>query len=642
MAGLDTKALDTLYKETVPMLKVMKGNLHHRPMYPNFPEQVMEMSGVELYWKAIEHYSSNVVPEYAVDVRTPLNEEVKLQELKVCKESDVENFVNKIAKSKVAVSPDNKEILRFFIKTRTLDTDEITNRENAAFIGAEMLKAGKELLPKPTTAVDVLRVAAGYNDNEVSLAEKPKFGKFPRSIRRKLLSSLESCKNIKEDMARHTGYWKRLGECLHPGEFNFENVKKAFKSLRNEGIQTFNAKVETALVKGKGVSELLSSRPGDFARRLDHVLRVEGKTALKEFIDVAERVPLNTLLSMRTHFINRVESNERHVFPKGSTAKMQTVASLEPMDKALSKKVVACLNDAMLKQLSNGEAMGKVYIDPKLKNYPVPIALRSASKALKTLPRGSKIDLEDKDTLRMFCWWKNGNNRVDIDLSAQILREDYSPEAEICYYNLKEFGGVHSGDIVDAPNGASEFIDISLEKVRARGGRYIAMCLKSYTTQPFKDLPECFAGWMFRKSPGSGEIYEPKTVANKVDLAGDTGFGISMLVDAVEKKIIWCDMSLKSQPDFANNLANNRKSLGQVCKALIELKRPTIYELLELHALARGKMVTTPEKADVVFKEEFAYEIEEITANWMAAKENKEILKSDIVTTPKKAKTIGI
>ena len=36
------------------------------------------------------------------------------------------------------------------------------------------------------------------------------------------------------------------------------------------------------------------------------------------------------------------------------------------------------------------------------------------------------------------------------------------------------------------------------------------MCLSSYTQQAYCDLPECFAGWMARQQPNSGEIFEPK------------------------------------------------------------------------------------------------------------------------------------
>jgi hypothetical protein len=40
-------------------------------------------------------------------------------------------------------------------------------------------------------------------------------------------------------------------------------------------------------------------------------------------------------------------------------------------------------------------------------------------------------------------------------------RERLHPGDTLAYYNLKNFGAHHSGDIVDAPKGAAEFIDIA-------------------------------------------------------------------------------------------------------------------------------------------------------------------------------------
>ncbi len=65
--------------------------------------------------------------------------------------------------------------------------------------------------------------------------------------------------------------------------------------------------------------------------------------------------------------------------------------------------------------------------------------------------------------LRFFVWWKNGKDRTDLDLSAALFDENFAYVDQIAYYNLKTYGAVHSGDIVDAPEGASEFIDITLE-----------------------------------------------------------------------------------------------------------------------------------------------------------------------------------
>jgi hypothetical protein len=274
--------------------------------------------------------------------------------------------------------------------------------------------------------------------------------------------------------------------------------------------------------------------------------------------------------------------------------------------------------------------LGKVYLDPDLKNYVVPFSQRSASKALKTIVRGSKIDLGgDYDTIRFFIWWKNldkpensvyggyNTTRVDIDLSGCILDDNWNHKAHISYYNIRDSAGHHSGDITDAPNGASEFIDVSLGKVLQSGGRYIVMCVNSFTQTPYCNLPECFAGWMGRSNPNSGEIYEPKLVKNKVDLAADSTFGIPLIIDAKERRVIWCDLSLKQAPTW-NNARNNSNNISLVCKAMAEMKKPNLYDLLSMHVEARGYKVARKVNADVVFSSETTpFEIDEITTKYL-------------------------
>ena len=212
------------------------------------------------------------------------------------------------------------------------------------------------------------------------------------------------------------------------------------------------------------------------------------------------------------------------------------------------------------------------YLDLRLKNYLVPFSQRSASKSLRTLVRGSRVPLPDCTTLRLFVWWKNGRSRVDIDLSAAMYDADYKYIDTLAYYNLKNFGAHHSGDIVDAPKGAAEFIDIDLSCCMARRVRYVVMCLNSYTEQPYCDLPECFAGWMARQRPNSGEAFEPKTVVDKVDVASDTRFCLPAVFDLVSHEVIWADIALATNPRFANNVHNHLSGVSLMLRTITQLE----------------------------------------------------------------------
>lgn len=196
--------------------------------------------------------------------------------------------------------------------------------------------------------------------------------------------------------------------------------------------------------------------------------------------------------------------------------------------------------------------LGKVYVDQRLADYLVPFSQRSASKALRTIVRGSRVPMEEGDAIRFFSWWKEGivdgkpTGRVDIDLSAVMYDRNWQYVEHISYTHLRssKYRAVHSGDIVSAPQGACEFIDLHIPSIVDYGGRYIVATLHSFTSQPYCDLPECFVGWMMRKKPGSGEIFEPSTVVNKIDVAADTQIAIPVILDLVERTVIWTDLSL--------------------------------------------------------------------------------------------------
>ena len=81
-------------------------------------------------------------------------------------------------------------------------------------------------------------------------------------------------------------------------------------------------------------------------------------------------------------------------------------------------------------------------MDEQLKNHLVPFSQRSASKALRTLSRGSKVDLPEGDTIRFPMveeGYVNGQHtgRVDIDLSAAMYDEDWQYKEHVSFTNLR-------------------------------------------------------------------------------------------------------------------------------------------------------------------------------------------------------------
>ena len=616
--------LTDLYHSLIADLRQAKGaHQQFKPMYPNFPAQVMAMDEGRLYFNAIIHYLSGgkLFPRTDLAERKPLEGNPKLQVIELGTQEEFEGLFGQIVSSNASLSEQDKGDLTWFTSSYGEEIERllpaaVPQKETMAFLASLLMKHTARAEPFIArfcrTATDVLRLAVALSGGDVSLATATKFRTFSRPERRLLLGLLERNANPTEDMLRWKGCWVRLGEKLHVGEFkdSYPRTWAAFDVLRNDTpFVTFNGRVEKALAshdvpKALGV---LSPRAGDLARRLDHLLRVDPSQqdqVIQAFAGVGAKVSTPVLLQVMKHFQDRNDGADLRVFfPKGSLAKAHGEPNhLPAILPEVCQRVVLVCQDTLVERFRSLPPLGQCYVDPALADYPVPFSQRSASKSFRTIPRGSKLPiLTSGKVLRLFLWWKNGTDRTDIDLSATMFDENFRAVDVVTYYELRCDGGVHSGDIVDAPNGASEFVDITLERMEARGIRYVAMTLGGYTPQPFCDLPECFAGWMSRSVADSGEIYDPRTVQDRLDLTSASRIAIPLVLDVQDRKLIWCDMALRNNPNFVNNVHANLGGIALTLQSLVTLKKPSLYDLFLLHARARGFLVETPEQAETVF-----------------------------------------
>lgn len=657
--------LQKFYLQLVGDLKEIKGVRKFEPFYPNFPEQVMNASDAELYLNAVLHYFSAWVsdildtdtdtiwlPKYKKEKRSPLLDRLDLTVIDLGTEEEFEQIFTNLMGSKTSISDTDKADLKWFLnqtstRNKSVLPEEIPNKEILAFVGAELCKSVTlntlNLFSYFKTATDVLRLAVAMSDGDVSLADKTKFRNFTRGERKGLLALLEkagSLENIKEDMLRWRDRWIRLGERLHPSEYTnkFSKAAKAFDALRNapQTIETFNSKVEQALEEEnvKEAVSLLKDRSGVFARRLDHLLRIKPTVrTISAFKEVCENVSTPVLLQVMSHFKNRNSKNDLRVFfPKGNLAKVKAIENtLPPINKKYCDGIVEACESALKARFKKLPKLGKCFVNEELKNYLVPFSQRSASRSLRTLVRGSRIPFgTDKDTLRFFIWWnenvkgRQNIGRIDLDLSAVMFDENWNSKGNVSYFNLrwgsgssKDYPAIHSGDITSAPKGASEFIDINIPKMLASGARYIAMSVNSYTTQGFNDLPEAQAGWMLREYPNSGEVYEPATIVNKLDLTNESTVCVPMVVDLKNREIIWMDMAIKRNSLYVNNVAGNKNSIAIVARSFTQLSKPNLHDLFRLHAEARGRIVKKESTAEVIFDQSKAFELEKIASEYL-------------------------
>lgn len=638
--------LTEFYLELKAALMKLKGaNVVYMPMYADFPKGVMDAHFSELYINAMVHYWSDGIlypknHRKRVNDRLPLFDETKVKVLQLGSEADVRQIFDNICTSRTSISRTDREDIAYLFETENMKLpDNIPHKENAAYISALYLQKNplarvSGLRKYIKTATDVLRLVTAMSDGDVSLAENTRYKSFTRRQRRMIMELLSGCPNIEGDMLRYKERWIRIGERIHPSEFDcsrytleYDRAINAFDKLRNNRkIETFAGKVEFDLAYGEYESALaeLVKRPGELARRLDQLLRVAHKeSVIRSFASVAEKVSTPVLLQVREHFLHRAEQADVRVFfPKGSLAKCHSERNnLPDIDEKYCQEVIRICENALVKIYGQREPMGKVYLSEDYRNYVVPFSQRSASKAMKTIVRGSRLPMDSQtNAVRAFIWWTNmdkcdlesyDDGRVDIDLSAAIFDENWNYMEHVSYTNLKsaKYKACHSGDIVNGGpvdgDGVSEFLDVDVDSVVRCGARYVVYQVYSYTGQTYADMPHAMFGWMERADVNSGEIYDPKMVEQKLDLTACSMVCIPVIFDCVKREFIWCDMNMSlsgvHMNTGGNNLESNLSGVTAVCYSMVNVKKPHLYDLIALNVMGRGVLVDNREDADIVF-----------------------------------------
>ncbi|MFD8699388.1 MXAN_6230/SCO0854 family RING domain-containing protein [Kitasatospora purpeofusca] len=438
-----------------------------------------------------------------------------------------------------------------------------------------------------TTATDVLRLLAVYSGGDAGLVTIPRLAPVPRPLRRALLAALDTLDvaqaaadlRRREDLAKHTG------EVLHAFEHAraYPRAALAFAALRSfpltgdrlsrllreaaAGVPGVDATgttvrvtpwpVETALADADlpRALALLAARPGELVRRTDHLLRLAGPTGAAPVLDAlalaAPRVAPAVLLSALGALRTRTTKHQARVFfPKGPAAQAYLAEDTRPALAAdVVERATAVLTGEVLRRAAELAPVDLAVVDAELHGITAPFAERTASRALVTLPRGSELALPTGRTLRLFVHWTESetSGRTDLDLAAAMFNADWYHIGTCDFTHLRfaEEAAVHSGDLTSAPapNGASEFADLDLDRLAAAGVRYVVAVVFSYNNVPFDRLAEAFAGVMVRDEAGTtGPVFDPRQVEQRYDLTSPAKASIPMVLDVAGRTLRWLDV----------------------------------------------------------------------------------------------------
>ncbi len=470
-------------------------------------------------------------------------------------------------------------------------------REHKAIINQVRLVFDKPLLVDNVT--DILRLACAISNGDVGLLEKTKFTSFPRKTRRILLQSLNRVvkRNPEKlaDVNKYSERWKRLGEKLHAGEYKkLKYALDVFAVARGDKkVRTLAGKVELAFLRGNTLEaiELLANNPGLLFRSMDRILvHCSGVTfgdllhleTLFETVEtVIRKVSGRVILSVREHLMNRINGqipNRVFVNRKGTAwTKPEVRDELNPV---FINRLFEIFDAELISRIPLSE---KLVVDPQVFDLGLPTSEKTKSNGFGILPRGSKVPAPN-DILRFFIYWKQQKEVTDYDLSAVMLDENFHKLAHISYTSLRADGyGTHSGDITNAPNGASEFIDLDLRLVNP-ACRYIIPQVHMFSGESFIDAEECFFGYMKRTPEQMGKPFEASSVKVKSDLCGSSNVALPLVFIKDEFgnwSAQWLHLFINGFSTF-NRVEEHMDTISALTQSMIERKYLKIDYLTKL------------------------------------------------------------
>ena len=582
-----------------------------------------------------------------------LNDSRGLKTISIAQDSDVFEIFSNLISSNTPISERDKTFIKtiFSIKGEeaySFIPSSIPQKETIILVSKELtekadLKEAVTLLSSYIkTATDVLRLAEGFSGGDPSLLSHTSF-KLTSKERKIIMSLLNRLEKPEEDMLRYRSLWLVLGKHLHISAYRkkFPRASAYMNKLRNEpeNIMTYNKLIESSIAMRRkdDVIKYSMERPGDFARRLDHILRVfnSDKDIAKAFLSVADNVSTPLLVNLKTFLKNRYEKDETRLFtPKGTLLSNITTVDTRP---TLSHDVCQLLSVGISRVLADRfatmEPMGNVFIDAGLKDILVPSSMRGDGEQTQPLTKGSKISFQDNEAeiVRMFCYWKeeDGSGRVDVDISLMAFDDNLRHKESVSFSGYDNTGCfTYSGDIQSAPHGASEFIDANIEQCLAKGIRYLMLTTNVYTEQKFSKFT-AMGGFMTRRNT-SGKAFEPKTVEHKYNIFSDTNFAFPMAFDLVERKMVWIDVGISTKRSGSNIRSHGDMASDILSDALNAHKHKTsLYNLFALHALGRGKYLAIGDQSvektsqeeldsyDYVFDMSMVRKADEIMSVWL-------------------------
>ncbi|MBO4910147.1 MAG: hypothetical protein J5476_12795 [Lachnospiraceae bacterium] len=563
------------------MLKFIEERLDvnvSEPFYKNFPQSVKTMTPDQLILDQIVHYARTYglgdfsEPGHSIfegeAERTEFNESVEDSGFRAVSEEEaydlLAGYVNDLLAGTRPLSDVQFELVKNYIEDFKLVPKKIASKNTAVKL---LISLRDPMFADYIAMSDVIRLVDEMN---YSLYENKNIKKLNlRNQDRKLITAIidklfESGRVDVKNCFEKQKLWSGLLHHLHY-KAKTEEAKEFLDAMRGRENNSVYSEFEKAISEKdiRSAVDIIKAGKGSAAliRNLNYLISRCESTEDIEYIcgnmETDNLIVLIQLLIQYSQMAGKGTTARTFAFTKYNMLKVHTETEEEQkkrksmITEGQANMLAAKIRANLEKQLKN--RLGKVYIDPDMVNYALPIQENTSQGGFGVLTRGSRIRIPETKKIRAFTYWEKVD---DIDLSVFGI-DDEGHETEFSWRTMAESQSeaiTYSGDETSGYKGGSEFFDIDLDEFRKLYPKvhYMIFCDNVFSRTNF-DRCFCKAGYMTRDLEDSGKVYEPKTVKSSFTVNSASTFAYLFGIDIRTNDFIWLNMSRDSKAAVAGD-----------------------------------------------------------------------------------------
>lgn len=631
-----TKGAELVKKGMILLAADKLGKSVPEPFYRGFPDSVRNLTPDKLLFDQIMHYirtygtgnfseaGHSIVEQMEgllEEGRKPFDEKCQGKDFVVVTEEEaikvLSGYVDDILSSTRPINPVMRGIVHEYIKTYDYKPNRCASKNTAI----ELLRATRDIYyARFIRLSDVIKLVDEINYNEYGgnkNIKKLNLKNQDRKFISKVIDYFQDEVTVYgfdafRDCYEKKAVWSGLLHHIHykssdQGMCEFINAMRgkenfsaysAFEEMMNSNRPAAAACILDNL---KGTGAVL--------RNLTYIL---SRCTKVEEVDKVLDLVLETkngivLMQLLLDYSFEAETGKRAFkFTKHNILIVHTETAEEAMHRKSIvpddvRETVRLTLEKAIRELYSGK-LGKVCIDPDMKNIALPLQETASSSGYGVLPKGSRLHIPEGKIVRGFTYWEKVN---DIDLSIIGIREDYS-QVEFSWrtmYDCQSRSIAYSGDQTSGYYGGSEYFDVNvpLFKKQYPEVKYLIFCNNVYSGRPFCDCV-CRAGYMLRDAMDSGEVFEPKTVKSSFTINCNSTFAYLFAIDLEKNDFIWLNIARDSHERIAG--CSDLSFLIKYFRMTKVFNYRSFFQMLateEAHSIVTADVIVTDKPIDKAF-----------------------------------------